>query len=131
MALKNKDDKWHVEASQVWEKVLSGELTDLFTTDYVLGETVSHVLRNKSWGSWERAKDIGSMILESKEVKSVHVEGTDVGRGWEIFLKYQHADLTFTDCVSMAVMDRLGSKKVMGFDSDFEEVGRGYELVDG
>ena len=128
IALQNKDDPWHEKASLLWEKVLRGDLKDVFTTDYVLDEAVSHAALHKQWGSWEKGQSVGKTILQSREVvRLVHVEEKDVETAWDVFLKYRDKKLSFTDCVSMAVMDRLGAKTLLGFNGDFDKVGRGYE----
>ncbi len=130
IALKNKDDKYHPKANLLWGKILQGEITGLVTTDYILDESITHASRNKNWGTWEKGVAVGEAILESTEVVLEYVRESDVSKAWELFRKYQDKKLSFTDCVSMAVMGRLGATQIMTFDSDFKRVGRGYIILD-
>jgi predicted nucleic acid-binding protein len=126
IALKNKDDDFHSEAESIWKRVVSGELSELYTTDYILDEAITHARTHKNWGTWARGQEVGEMILNSDKVRVIHVEEKDCSEGWVIYQKYQDKELSFTDCVSMAVMDRLGVTELLGFDGGFEKVGRGY-----
>ena len=130
IALKNKDDDFHSRAESIWKRVLLGELLDLYTTDYVLDEAITHARTNRSWGSWEKGREIGEMIQRSDKVRLVHVEERDRIEGWKIYQKYVDKRLSFTDCISMAVMDRMGVTELLGFDDDFENVGRGYHRIE-
>jgi len=47
----------------------------------------------------------------------------DVGRAWEIFATYQDKGWSFTDCVSRAVIDRLGLATAFAFDEHFRQFG--------
>lgn len=47
---------------------------------------------------------------------------TDEARAWNWFLK-DWSDFSFTDCVSFALMERLGFKRVATFDRHFSKAG--------
>lgn len=57
-------------------------------------------------------------------MRIVHVTQDDEQRADEIFLKYTDHRISYTDCTSVAVMERLGIDTVFSFDRDFETMGR-------
>ena len=42
---------------------------------------------------------------------------------WDIFVKYETAGFSYTDCVSFAVMRRFGLSTAFTFDSHFDIMG--------
>lgn len=47
----------------------------------------------------------------------------DKERAWELFRRYDDKVLSFTDCTSLAVMDRLELDTAFTLDHDFEALG--------
>ena len=74
----------------------------------------------------DAVKKIRTDLLETKLIKITRVSVDDEARAWEWFVKDWN-DLSFTDCVSFAVMKRLGLEKVLSFDNHFSRAG--FEIV--
>jgi len=55
-------------------------------------------------------------------IKVERVKSRDEIDAWKWFEK-DWSKLSFTDCVSFALMKRLGIKRVFGFDKHFEKAG--------
>jgi predicted nucleic acid-binding protein len=88
----------------------------LLTTNYIFDETVT--LLGMKLG-WTVAAEFGRRLKESTSLLWVNVTPQDEARAWEIFLQYDDQDFSFTDCVSFAVMQRLGIEAAFAFDEHF------------
>lgn len=91
----------------------------LITTDY-FDETMT--LIRTGLGHKEAVK-FGEKLLTSRFAQLISVTKEDKERAWEIFQRYDDKVLSFTDCTSFAVMERLGIDTVFTLDHDFEALG--------
>jgi predicted nucleic acid-binding protein len=97
-----------------------GNREPLITTDYVLDETLT-LLRAR--GRNDRALAVGRDLLEGV-LSAVHkVEAADIAAGWDVFSRFSDKGWSFTDCVSYAVMQRLGITTAASFDHHFRQFG--------
>jgi hypothetical protein len=66
--------------------------------------------------------------LRRSGIVLIHYADADVDdRAFRIFRKYDDQELSFPDCVSVALLDRLGIDRIFAFDDDFRRLG--YEVV--
>lgn len=92
----------------------------LFSTDYVLSELLT-LLRAR--GQLARAR-ISAKALFAGNVARIHyVSEEDLQAGAEVFDRFTDKQWSFTDCVSYAVMERLGVKRAFSFDDHFRQFG--------
>lgn len=112
-------DDFHSEALKIFQK-LKEEKAQLITSNYILDETFT-VIRSKC--GLAVAKQF-KKILEQFEadLKVMRVLVTDEVNAWDFFLK-DWSDLSFTDCVSFAMMKRLNIKIAATFDRHFPRAG--------
>jgi hypothetical protein len=92
----------------------------LITIDYIFDETPT--LIRTSLGHRE-AVEFGKKLSASRLVQLISVTKEDKKRAWEIFQRYDDKVLSFTDCTSFAVMERLGIDTAFPVDHDFEALG--------
>jgi uncharacterized protein len=92
----------------------------LVTTDYVLDEYLTLL---KVRGEARRISDLGRRILEERVCQLIWVEKPDVYKAWTIIESYRDKVWSFTDCVSRAVIERLGIAEAFAFDDHFREFG--------
>ncbi|MCK4392996.1 PIN domain-containing protein [Candidatus Bipolaricaulota bacterium] len=92
----------------------------LITTDYILDEALT--LLRTSLGH-RTAVRFGEKLLASRLAQLISVTKEDKERAWEIFRRYDDKVLSFTDCTSFAVMERLGIDTAFTVDHDFESLG--------
>ena len=124
MALVNPRDDFSKKAQEIW-LLLQKQKARLLTTNYILDESFTlirkrcgletiRLLRNRLGADWEN-------------LKVIRVTINDEAKAWDWFLK-DWSNLSFTDCISFAVMERLGIKKAATFDKHFNKAGFKTEL---
>ena len=92
----------------------------LLTTDYVLDELLTLM---KMRGEFERALRLGEELLNEAVAQFEWVTPADVRGAWEAFGRFRDKGWSFTDCVSRAVMQRLGVSAAFSFDQHFHQFG--------
>ena len=115
-------DKWHTDAIRVFEDVINKKLpyTKYFTSNYVIDETVTFVLYQRSHIDAVR---ILNMIRESRFLKILRVT-EEVEKKADIhFKKYSDQKISYTDCTSKVLMVENGINTAFTFDKDFDIMG--------
>ncbi|OQX27592.1 MAG: hypothetical protein BWK80_04535 [Desulfobacteraceae bacterium IS3] len=121
-ALNNKRDRFHSD-SVVVNKSLLNEGYFYITTDYVLYETYTLLLYDIGH---KRAVELGNEIIllnKKKKIRIVHITDELLTAAWDIFIKYEDKDFSFTDCTSFTVMKNLKTDEAFSFDKHFEQYG--------
>ncbi|MBI4099651.1 PIN domain-containing protein, partial [Candidatus Microgenomates bacterium] len=59
----------------------------------------------------------------SPDIKKVSVNIIDEQNAWELFQKLSGKGISFVDCLSFALMQRLKIKTAFTFDADFTRAG--------
>ncbi len=113
-------DEFNPQATKIWENLLE-EKAALITSNYVIDETLT-LIRIRC--GLAKAREFREKILTSNILKIIRVTASDEANAWEWFIK-DWSDLSFTDCVSFAIMKRLGLEKVLTFDTHFSRAGFG------
>jgi predicted nucleic acid-binding protein len=90
------------------------------TTDYVFDEMVTRV---RSLAGHAASIEAGSYVLESAVIEVLEVDRGLRDSAWGKYKRYREHALSFTDCVSFAVMDKYKIKDAFTFDLDFVKVG--------
>ncbi len=121
VALEDEDDQNHHTASLVWHK-FKKHPKKLTTSTFIFDETVT-VLRRRV--SFKKASEVGKKLLKSSLAEIVHVSADDFESAWTLFLKYDDKKLSFTDCVSFAIMRKLSIRNALTFDKHFQQMGFG------
>lgn len=112
-------DEFHTQAQAVWQK-LKEENTFFVTSNYILIESFTLI---KFRCGRKVVSGFRELLGESESfMKIVRVTIADEARAWDWFL-LDWSKLSFTDCVSFALMKRLGLKRVATFDTHFERAG--------
>jgi predicted nucleic acid-binding protein len=87
----------------------------LVTSDLVVAESwtliLSHLGRSAAVKYWESLRDTRVPILCA--------EPSDLEAGWHIAQAFSDQDFSFCDCVSFALMERLGIEDAFAFDAHF------------
>ena len=122
IAFHNTKDVNHKRALALTREIAKGKHGTAFTTDYIFDEAVTTALVRT--GKHDIAVELGNHILGQnvKFVNMIQVDLTSFSQAWKLFTKYIDKKLSFTDCVSIAVIDNFGLNKIVSFDKDFDGI---------
>lgn len=94
VALRNADDELHLKSKELMRKALKAEFGKIYTSDYIIDEAVTLAL-----------------------VRTRRLElAIDIGK----FKSFEDKPLSFTDCTTLAHMEKARIKQIISFDSDFD-----------
>ena len=120
VALRNADDELHIRSKQLIKKALKGEFGRVYTSDYVIDEAVTTALVRTR--RHNLAVDIGKYIIESPRITKLWTAKDTFDVSWQKFKAFKDKPLSFTDCASLALMEKNHIKQIMSFDSGFDRL---------
>jgi len=116
LALYIKRDQYHQEASKIFPSLHR----PFFTSNHVIDELATLLGRIAGYGyAADRIDDL--YVSESIEVSASTREDEIEAIRW--IRKYADKEISFTDCVSFAMMHRLGIRTAFTFDRHFRDAG--------
>lgn len=115
-------DDHHASARRAWGE-LASTAWRLHTSNFVLDETFTLLAR---WVSYEFAAERAETILSAASLTILRPDGGDELAALERFRKLGDQQVSFTDCISFALMKRLGITRAFAFDRHF--IHAGFEL---
>jgi predicted nucleic acid-binding protein len=118
VAANNKSDKNHARATELMKQALEGKFGEIFTSDYVIDEFITTALARTH--DHQVAISTGSFIIESPRIQKIYTDVSDFENAWAKFRKLGKKPMSFTDCVSLAHIDKKKIERIMSFDSEFE-----------
>jgi uncharacterized protein len=86
----------------------------------VFDEIVTRFRRIEGHG---RAVALGRALREGIFLEVIPVTDTDRERAWALFEEREAVAVSYTDCTSHAVMQRLGIRQIFAFDQHFAKLG--------
>lgn len=92
----------------------------LLTTDYVIDELVTLLTVR---GHRSIALALGGELWKGNVCRLEWTTPSDAAEAWEVFVRFEDKQWSFTDCVSYAVMKRLGVSEAFSLDEHFEQFG--------
>ena len=119
LAYRNKKDKYHEVADWLFREALKGKFGQLYTSDYIYDEALTLAINRTK--NISVAMDL-SLVILSPRIKMIFVDAGLLERSTRTFKKYSGRNLSFTDAVTMEIMDEFGITKYFGFDAHFEGV---------
>lgn len=118
-ALVDPKDDFHNSAENIFDS-LRQEKAILTTSNYILDETFT-LIRGRCGRKY--LKEFRDFLAESGNmIKIYRVTVSDEANAWNWILE-DWSNLSFTDCVSFAMMERLEIKRVATFDNHFTRAG--------
>ncbi len=92
----------------------------LVTSDYVFDEIVT-LLRYRF--GWAAARRLGDMLRSGHVAQLVRIGPADDEAAWRLFVRRDDQRLSFTDCTSFVLMERLKLAAAVTLDQDFRALG--------
>jgi len=97
----------------------------LFTTDYVVGETLT-LLRSRRLN--DVAISVGDAFFSGEAAEVHFLTPDEILDAWHVFRDFRDKAWSFTDATSKVVIEKLGIRRAFAFDQHFEQFGS-VELV--
>lgn len=112
-------DEFYKNAKSIWGKISKSQ-NILITSNYILDESFTLIRIRCGIKMLQEFRD---WLAESgNEIKISRVTISDEAKAWDWILE-DWSNLSFTDCVSFALMERLKIKNVATFDNHFSQAG--------
>ena len=120
VAVRSKKDRNHQRAKELMRGALRAQFGVIHTSDYVVDEAVTTALARTR--NHQIAVNTGRYILNSPRIETLPISNEDFNLAWSKFQTIQDKFLSFTDCTSLALMERHGIERIMSFDSNFDGI---------
>jgi len=112
-------DQYHNLATAYWEELKTGN-EGLVTSNFVLDETATLLGRRAGHGF---ASNRLKAVYASNVLQILRPDCDDELRAIDWFAKFSDQDISFTDCISFALMKRERIHHVFSFDRHFDTAG--------
>lgn len=119
IAVLNKKDQYHGQASAALTAILKSPVTILLTT-HIFAETITRIARKVSR---QAAITAGTHIRNEARIVIVTPSQEAIDQAWEIFQSYLDQQFSFVDCISFAVMREMDLSRAFTFDKHFTIMG--------
>lgn len=113
------DDQYHAQSIERWVRLVK-KGHRCFTSNFVLDETLTLLARR---AGYPFAAQTAKNIFSSKAIAVLRPEEKDELDAVRFFEKYADQEVSFTDCVSFALMQHYKLKRVFSFDRHFKHAG--------
>jgi len=100
------------------KKALKAEFGRIYTSDYIIDEAVTTALVRTR--RHDLALDIGKYIIESPRITKLWTTKEIFELAWQKFQTLKDKPLSFTDCTTLAHMQKNSIKQILSFDSGFD-----------
>jgi len=112
-------DQFHESARDAWGR-LARSAERLLTSNLVLAETINYVA---SRAGPRFAAERGQRLLESSVLTILRPDAQDEAQAMLLLTKLADQQVSFTDCVSFALMKRHRLRRAFTFDRHFAAAG--------
>jgi predicted nucleic acid-binding protein len=112
-------DQFHESARDAWGR-LTHSAERLLTSNLVLAETINYVA---SRAGPRFAAERGQRLLESSVLTILRPDAQDEAQAMLLLTKLADQHVSFTDCVSFALMKRHRLRRAFTFDRHFAAAG--------
>jgi uncharacterized protein len=120
LAVEVANDQNHGFALEHWNRVDATGLPKLVTTTYVFSEVVTYL---NSRALHAKAVEIGEDLLDSSNVRLVHVDDELFEKAWQMLVQQRDKRYSLADCASFVLMRELGLTTAFSFDHHFRQAG--------
>ncbi len=118
IALQDVSDGHHAAAVSFFES--ASPATRWLSSNFVVDETITFLRRSVGHAC---AAAYADSMLKTRLFDIISVNPAIEHSAVEVFKRYKDKELSFTDCVTIAVVRSMKIDGVFGFDSDFISVG--------
>ena len=113
------EDSDHERVRETLEGYRGRSPRDLFlTTNHVIGETIT-LVRMRPPKRHDAAVKLGERLYAEALARVYWATPEDERAAFEYFCTHQDKEYSFVDCLSFAVMEKLGIHEALAIDEDF------------
>jgi len=119
----NKKDPYYTRVKSVFDQIQAKEIeiTRMFTSNLVIGETLTHILY--ATHNLEYCQKILNMVGQSRYLDIIFIDRELDASACAAFLKYFDQSLSFVDCSNITVMKEYKIGSIFTIDSKFKDLG--------
>jgi predicted nucleic acid-binding protein len=129
LALGHRRDLHHGTVKQLYKDLRDGQ-TPIYTSDYVLDETITLLFRREPFQEATRFMEGVIAAAAKGHVSIERVTSQRFLAAWELRTKFQDKPMiSFTDLTSMAIMEEHNIQQVLTEDDHFLQIGMGFIQV--
>ena len=118
IALRNADDEQHERSKELMKKALKAEYGRIYTSDYIIDEAVTTALVRTR--RHDLAVDVGEYIIKSPRITKLWTTREIFELAWQKFKALKDKPLSFTDCTTLAHIQKNQIKQILSFNSGFD-----------
>ena len=118
VALRNAEDELHLKSKELMKKALKAEYGRIYTSDYIMDEAITTALVRTR--RHDLAIDIGKYIIESPRITKLWTSKEIFESAWQKFKTLKDKPLSFTDCTTLAHIQKNQIEQILSFDSGFD-----------
>ena len=118
VVLWNADDELRARSKELMKPALKSEFGRVYTSDYGIDEAITTALVRTR--RHNLAVDVGKHITESPRITKLLVEKDSFEKSMEKIQTFMDKPLSFTDCTSLALMEKSRITQIASFDSGFD-----------
>jgi len=119
-AAKLKNDIDHERGKGLLEEALLGNYGQVLTSDYIFDEIIT--LLNIRSKKHQLVFEFGNSILTSASIDIIKVNDEIFEAAWDKFGRFKDKLLSFTDCTTLVIIEKLKIEKIMSFDKHFDGI---------
>ena len=112
-------DQFHAQSLRLWDR-LEKRGGRFFTSNFILNETLTLLARRVGY---EFAAEKAQIFFSSTALSILRPSEEEESMAIHFFRKYADQEVSFTDCLSFALMRRKNIEEVFSFDRHFEIAG--------
>jgi predicted nucleic acid-binding protein len=112
-------DQYHERAQRGWEE-LDREPYRCYTSNFVIDEFLTLLARRSSYTF---AAERAHRVYGSRKLDILRPDGEDEREAVKLFEQFADQEVSFTDCVSFALMRRYRLQIAFAFDRHFRDAG--------
>ncbi len=118
LALYDAEDTHHKRSVELFKDALTRKLGRIYTSDYIIDEAITIIMvRTKQHNL---AAELGKYLIESPRITKLNVDSDTFAEAWRIFQNLKDKFLSFTDCTSLALLEKHRLNQIMSFDHGFD-----------
>jgi predicted nucleic acid-binding protein len=119
LSLEDPDERQHEACLEVLNQLIESRAR-LLTTNFVFDETYTLILTRLGR---DRAVRWGNSFKQGRLIHILRVSEDQEARAWDIILKFEDKDFSYTDATSFAVTESLGIDIAFSLDRHFRQYG--------